>query len=121
MEIAGRLRRLNSLTLSKVVSGFSSTTSCPCHGYLEKQGSLLSLPTKKWQIEDNYKQELISNEKKKHLSQNVWMEVTEDIAEKPGTSGYYSLSVLFLLPVSRASKTNQTTFRYGLMDDLRSH
>ena len=51
------------------------------------------------EIEDNFKMGLISNEEKKRLSQSVWMEITEDIAEKTWATLDIDSPIRLLLPL----------------------
>ncbi|MFA5532743.1 MAG: DNA-directed RNA polymerase subunit beta', partial [Candidatus Shapirobacteria bacterium] len=63
------------------LSGISlSMSDC---GYLAGKEKIITEANKQVaDIEDNYKTGLISNDEKKRLSQNLWLEKTEEIAEK---------------------------------------
>jgi len=88
LEIAGRVKTVKLIDSLKdigfkgfTLSGISlSMSDC---GYLDSKDKIISDANKQVaQIEDNYKMGLISNDEKKRLSQNVWLEKTEEIAEK---------------------------------------
>ncbi len=63
------------------LSGISiSMVDC---GYLPEKGKIIEETNKKaLQIEENFKFGLITDDEKTRLIQNIWMEVTEEIAEK---------------------------------------
>ncbi len=88
LEIAGRLKTVKLIDALKdigfkgfTLSGISlSMEDC---GYLPEKDDIIHGANKLVaDIEDNYKMGLISNDEKKRLSQNVWLEKTEEIAEK---------------------------------------
>ncbi len=88
MEEIGRMRAVRLIDDLKdigfkgfTLSGISlSMSDC---GYLSNKPDIIAAADKRIaEIEDNYKTGLISSEEKKRLSQGIWMEVTEDIAEK---------------------------------------
>ena len=88
LEIAGRLKTVKLIDSLKdigfkgfTLSGISlSMEDC---GYLPEKDDIIHGANKLVaDIEDNYKMGLISNDEKKRLSQNVWLEKTEEIAEK---------------------------------------
>lgn len=88
LELSGRLRTVKLIDSLKDIGfkGFTlsgiSLSMADC-GYLPEKEKIISSANKQVsEIEDNYKMGLISNEEKKRLSQNVWMEITEEIAEK---------------------------------------
>jgi len=88
LEIAGRLKTVRLIDSLKDI-GFAGFTlsglslAMPDMGYLSEKESIIAAADKRVvEIEDNYKMGLISNEEKKRLSQSVWMEITESIAEK---------------------------------------
>ena len=88
LEIAGRIKTVKLIDSLKdigfkgfTLSGISlSMSDC---GYLAGKEKIIEEANKLVaEIEDNYKNGLISNEEKKRLSQNLWLEKTEEIAEK---------------------------------------
>ena len=88
MEEVGRMRAVHLIDDLKdigfkgfTLSGISlSMSDC---GYLPGKADIIAAADKRIaEHEDNFKMGLISNEEKKRLSQSVWMEITEDIAEK---------------------------------------
>jgi len=88
MEQVGRMRAVHLIDDLKdigfkgfTLSGISlSMSDC---GYLAGKADIIAAADKRVsEIEDNFKTGLISNEEKKRLSQSIWMEITEDIAEK---------------------------------------
>lgn len=88
LEISGRIRTVKLIDGLKdigfkgfTLSGISlSMDDC---GYLpEKEKIIAGANEQVAKIEENYKMGLISNDEKKRLSQSVWMEKTEEIAEK---------------------------------------
>ncbi len=127
LEIAGRLKTVKLIDSLKDI-GFIGFTlsglslSMPDMGYLENKDTLIAAADKKVaEIEDNYKLGLISNEEKKRLSQNVWMEVTEDIAEKTWATldNDSPIRVVSAAGIKRASKDQikQLSGMRGLMVD----
>jgi len=88
LEISSRLKTVKLIDSLKDI-GFAGFTlsglslAMPDMGYLpEKESIIASADKRVVEIENNYKMGLISNEEKKRLSQGVWMEITESIAEK---------------------------------------
>lgn len=88
LEIAGRMKTVRLIDSLKDI-GFAGFTlsglslAMPDMGYLaEKEGIIAAADKRVSEIEDNYKMGLISNDEKKRLSQSIWMEITESIAEK---------------------------------------
>ena len=88
LDIAGRLKTVKLIDSLKdigfqgfTLSGISlSMEDC---GYLPEKDTIINNANKKVaEIEDNYKMGLISDDEKKRLSQNIWLEKTEEIAEK---------------------------------------
>lgn len=131
LEIAGRLKTVKLIDALKEI-GFTGFTlsglslSMSDMGYLENKDQLIEAANKKVaEIEDNYKLGLISNEEKKRLSQNVWMDVTEDIAEKTwDTLDIDSpIRVVSAAGIKRASKDQikQLSGMRGLMVDPTGH
>ncbi len=88
LDIAGRIKTVKLIDSLKDIGfkGFTlsgiSLAMEDC-GYLPEKDQIISGANKQVaDIEDNYKMGLISNDEKKRLSQNVWLEKTEEIAEK---------------------------------------
>ncbi len=88
LDIAGRVKTVKLIDSLKdigfkgfTLSGISlSMEDC---GYLPEKEEIIHNANKQVaDIEDNYKMGIISNDEKKRLSQNVWLEKTEEIAEK---------------------------------------
>lgn len=73
------------------------------------------------EIEDNYKMGLISNDEKKRLSQTIWMEITESIAEKTWDTldSDSPVKIIAAAGIKRASKDQikQLSGMRGLMVD----
>jgi len=127
LEIAGRLKTVKLIDALKEI-GFTGFTlsglslSMSDMGYLDNKDHLIESANKKVaEIEDNYKLGLISNEEKQRLSQNVWMEVTEDIAEKTWETLNIDspIRVVSAAGIKRASKDQikQLSGMRGLMVD----
>lgn len=127
LEIAGRLKTVKLIDSLKDI-GFAGFTlsglslSMPDMGYLAGKEQIISAADKKVaEIEENYKMGLISNEEKKRLSQSIWMEVTEDIAEKTwATLDLDSpIRIVSAAGIKRASKDQikQLSGMRGLMVD----
>ncbi|MFA5827851.1 MAG: DNA-directed RNA polymerase subunit beta' [Candidatus Shapirobacteria bacterium] len=127
LEIAGRMRTVKLIDSLKDIGfkGFTlsgiSLSMADC-GYLPEKGDIISSANKQVsEIEDNYKMGLISNEEKKRLSQNVWMEITEEIAEKTwATLDVDSpIRIVSAAGIKRASKDQikQLSGMRGLMVD----
>lgn len=127
IEIAGRLKTVRLIDSLKDI-GFAGFTlsglslAMPDMGYLsEKEGIIAAADKRVVEIEDNYKMGLISNEEKKRLSQSVWMEITESIAEKTwDTLDIDSpIRVVSAAGIKRASKDQikQLSGMRGLMVD----
>ncbi|OQA93852.1 MAG: DNA-directed RNA polymerase subunit beta' [Microgenomates group bacterium ADurb.Bin219] len=66
---------------SGTISGVSLSVK-DCELLPEKQAIIEDSNRKVAEIEENFKQGLITQEEKKRLSQEVWLETTEDLAEK---------------------------------------
>ena len=88
IEISGRVRTVRLIDDLKNIGfkGFTlsglSLAMADC-GYLAgKEKIILAANKRVAEIEDNFKTGLISNDEKKRLSQSIWMEITEEIAEK---------------------------------------
>ncbi len=102
------------------ISGLSlSMADC---GYLPQKDSIISEANKRVsQIEENFKMGLISNEEKKRLSQTVWMEITEEIAEKTWSTLDIDtpIRIVSAAGIKRASKDQikQLSGMRGLMVD----
>ena len=127
MEQVGRMRAVRLIDDLKDVGfeGFTlsgiSLSMSDC-GYLPGKEDIIQAANKRvLEIEDNYKMGLISNDEKKRLSQGIWMEITEDIAEKTwATLGADSpLRIVSAAGIKRASKdqVKQLSGMRGLMSD----
>jgi len=88
LEIAGRIKTVKLIDSLKEI-GFKGFTlsgislSMEDCGYLPGKDKIIAEANKQVaEIEENYKMGLISNDEKKRLSQNLWLEKTEEIAEK---------------------------------------
>ncbi len=88
LEISGRIKTVKLIDSLKEI-GFKGFTlsgislSMEDCGYLPGKDKIITEANKQVaEIEDNYKMGLISNDEKKRLSQNLWLEKTEEIAEK---------------------------------------
>ncbi len=127
LEIAGRVKTVKLIDSLKdigfkgfTISGLSlSMADC---GHLQEKDSIIAGANKQVaEIEDNYKMGLISNEEKKRLSQSVWMEKTEEIAEKTwATLDIDSpIRIVSAAGIKRASKDQikQLSGMRGLMVD----
>lgn len=91
-------------------------------GYLPGKSAVIAKSEKKVaEVEENYKMGLISNDEKKRLSQSIWMDVTEDIAEQTWeTLGVDSpIRIVAAAGIKRASKDQikQLSGMRGLMVD----
>lgn len=127
IEIAGRIATVHLIDSLKEI-GFKGFTmsglslSMDDMGYLPEKDTIIGAANKRVvEIEDNFKMGLISNEEKKRLSQSVWMEVTEDIAEKTwATLDIDSpIRIVSAAGIKRASKDQikQLSGMRGLMVD----
>ena len=88
LEISGRIKTVKLIDSLKEI-GFKGFTlsgislSMEDCGYLPEKDRIIAQANKQVaEIEENYKMGLISNDEKKRLSQNLWLEKTEEIAEK---------------------------------------
>lgn len=88
LEVAGRVKTVKLIDSLKDI-GFKSFTlsgislSMADCGYLPSKAKVIAGADKEIsEIEDNFKNGLISNDEKKRLSQNVWLKKTEEIADK---------------------------------------
>jgi len=88
LEISSRLKTVKLIDSLKDI-GFAGFTlsglslAMPDMGYLPEKEAIIAAADKRVvEIENNYKMGLISNQEKIRLSQSVWMEITESIAEK---------------------------------------
>ncbi|HEX8923819.1 MAG TPA: DNA-directed RNA polymerase subunit beta' [Patescibacteria group bacterium] len=127
LELAGRLKTVKLIDSLKDIGfkGFTlsglSLSMADC-GYLpEKDQLILEANKRVAEIEDNYKMGLISNEEKKRLSQSIWMEITEDIAEKTWATldSDSPIRIVSAAGIKRASKDQikQLSGMRGLMVD----
>ncbi len=127
LEIAGRIKTVKLIDSLKEIGfkGFTlsgiSLSMSDC-GYLAGKEKIIEQANKQVaEIEDNYKSGLISNEEKKRLSQNLWLEKTEEIAEKTwATLDVDSpIRIVSAAGIKRASKDQikQLSGMRGLMVD----
>jgi len=127
LKTCGRLRTVKLIDSLKDIGfkGFTlsglSLAMEDC-GYLkEKEGIITEANKKIAEIEDNYKMGLITNDEKKRLSQTLWMDITESIAEKTwATLDVDSpIRVVSAAGIKRASKDQikQLSGMRGLMVD----
>lgn len=127
LEVAGRLKTVKLIDSLKnigfkgfTLSGISlSMQDC---GHLPEKDQIITATNKRVaEIEENFNNGLISNDEKKRLSQNVWMEVTEEIAEKTwATLDIDSpIRIISAAGIKRASKDQikQLSGMRGLMVD----
>ncbi len=127
LEIAGRLKTVKLIDSLKdigfkgfTLSGISlSMSDC---GYLPEKESIIHEANKQVAaIEENYKNGLISNGEKQRLSQTIWMEKTQEIAEKTwDTLDIDSpIRIISAAGIKRASKDQikQLSGMRGLMVD----
>lgn len=127
LELVGRVKTVKLIDSLKdigfkgfTLSGISlSMQDC---GYLPEKEKIINTTNKNVaDIEENYNNGLISNEEKKRLSQNVWMEITEEIAEKTwATLDIDSpIRIVSAAGIKRASKDQikQLSGMRGLMVD----
>lgn len=127
LETNGRLRTVRLIDDLKnigfkyfTLSGISlSVADC---GYLPEKDQIITATNKRVEeIEENYKTGLISNEERKRLSQSVWMEVTEEIAEKTWATldSDSPIRIVAAAGIKRASKDQikQLSGMRGLMVD----
>jgi DNA-directed RNA polymerase subunit beta' len=131
MEEVGRMRAVRLIDDLKDIgfAGFTlsgiSLSMADC-GYLPGKEAIIQAANKRvGEIEDNYKMGLISNDEKKRLSQSIWMEITEDIADKTwSTLGSDSpIKIVAAAGIKRASKDQikQLSGMRGLMVDPMGH
>jgi len=127
LEIAGRLKTVKLIDSLKdigfkgfTLSGLSLSMS-DCGNLPEKETLILQANKLVAEIEENYKNGLISNDEKKRLSQSVWMEKTQEIAEKTwATLDIDSpIRIISAAGIKRASKDQikQLSGMRGLMVD----
>ncbi|MFA5894943.1 MAG: DNA-directed RNA polymerase subunit beta' [Candidatus Shapirobacteria bacterium] len=131
MEQVGRMRAVKLIDDLKDIgfAGFTlsgiSLSMADC-GYLpEKAGIITAANARVAEIEDNFKMGLISNEEKKRLSQSIWMEITESIAEKTWATldSDSPIKIVAAAGIKRASKDQikQLSGMRGLMVDPMGH
>ncbi|MFA4826957.1 MAG: DNA-directed RNA polymerase subunit beta' [Candidatus Shapirobacteria bacterium] len=131
IEISGRVRTVRLIDDLKNIGfkGFTlsglSLAMADC-GYLESKDQIILAANKRVaEIEDNFKTGLISNDEKKRLSQSIWMETTEEIAEKTwATLDIDSpIRIVSAAGIKRASKDQikQLSGMRGLMVDPMGH
>jgi DNA-directed RNA polymerase subunit beta' len=127
LEIAGRLKTVKLIDSLKDLgfTGFTlsgiSLSMADCGNLPQKEELIQKANKEVVEIEENYKNGLISNEEKKRLSQSVWMEKTEEIAEKTwATLDIDSpIRIVSFAGIKRASKDQikQLSGMRGLMVD----
>lgn len=127
LEIAGRLKTVKLIDSLKDIGfkGFTlsglSLSMADCGNLPEKESLIIQANKLVAEIEENYKNGLISNDEKKRLSQSVWMEKTEEIAEKTwATLDIDSpIRIVSAAGIKRASKDQikQLSGMRGLMVD----
>jgi DNA-directed RNA polymerase subunit beta' len=131
LEQVGRMRAVRLIDDLKDIGfkGFTlsgiSLSMADC-GYLPEKDSIILAANKRVaEIESNFKMGLISNDEKKRLSQSVWMEITESIAEKTwDTLDIDSpIKIVSASGIKRASKDQikQLSGMRGLMVDPTGH
>ena len=88
LDVAGRIKTVKLIDSLKEI-GFKGFTlsgislSMDDCGYLPGKNKIIAEANQQVaEIEENFKMGLISNDEKKRLSQNLWLEKTEEIAEK---------------------------------------
>lgn len=127
IEVAGRRRTVKLIDGLKEI-GFKAFTlsgislSMADCGYLpEKEAIIIEANKRVAEIEQNFAIGLISNEEKKRLSQTVWMEITEEIAEKTWATldADSPIRIVSAAGIKRASKDQikQLSGMRGLMVD----
>jgi DNA-directed RNA polymerase subunit beta' len=131
MEQVGRMRAVKLIDDLKDIgfAGFTlsgiSLSMSDC-GYLPgKEGIIAAANKRVAEIEDNFEMGLISNEEKQRLSQSIWMEITEDIAEKTWVTldADSPIRIVAAAGIKRASKDQikQLSGMRGLMVDPMGH
>ncbi len=127
IEIAGRIKTVHLIDSLKDIgfAGFTlsglSLSMADC-GYLPEKSKIIDAANKRVvEIEESYRTGLVTNEERKRLSQSIWMEVTEDIAEKTwATLDIDSpIRIIAAAGIKRASKDQikQLSGMRGLMVD----
>ena len=127
IEIAGRIKTVHLIDSLKDIgfAGFTlsglSLSMADC-GYLPEKSKIIETANKRVvEIEESYRTGLVTNEEKKRLSQSVWMEVTEDIAEKTWATLEIDspIRIIAAAGIKRASKDQikQLSGMRGLMVD----
>ncbi|MDD2482987.1 MAG: DNA-directed RNA polymerase subunit beta' [Candidatus Shapirobacteria bacterium] len=127
IEIAGRWKTVKLIDSLKDIgfAGFTlsglSLSMADCGNLPEKEDIIHGANKLVLEIEENYKNGLISNDEKKRLSQAIWMEKTEEIAEKTwATLDIDSpIRIISAAGIKRASKDQikQLSGMRGLMVD----
>ncbi|MFA7676332.1 MAG: DNA-directed RNA polymerase subunit beta', partial [Candidatus Shapirobacteria bacterium] len=127
IEIAGRWKTVKLIDSLKDIgfAGFTlsglSLSMADCGNLPEKEDIIHQANKLVLEIEENYKNGLISNDEKKRLSQAIWMEKTEEIAEKTwATLDIDSpIRIISAAGIKRASKDQikQLSGMRGLMVD----
>ena len=131
MEQVGRMRAVHLIDDLKNIgfAGFTlsgiSLSMADCGFLPEKADIIKAANIRVVEIEDNFKMGLISNDEKKRLSQSVWMEITESIAEKTWATlnSDSPIKIVAAAGIKRASKDQikQLSGMRGLMVDPMGH
>lgn len=127
LEVSGRRRTVQLIDDLKDIgfTGFTlsglSLTMEDCGSLPEKSTIIADADHRVAEIENNYKNGLISQTEKRRLSQSVWMEVTDSIAEKTWAtlSVDSPIRIVSAAGIKRASKDQikQLSGMRGLMVD----
>lgn len=131
LEIAGRRQTVKLIDSLKQI-GFEGFTlsglslSLPDCGFLPAKSKIISAAEKRVaEIEKNYKNGLITQDEKNRLSQAIWMEITEEIAEKTWETLDQDspIRIISSAGIKRASKDQikQLSGMRGLMVDPTGH
>lgn len=131
LEIAGRIPTVKLIDSLKDIGFYGFTLSgislsmSDC-GYLAEKNDIINTTNKRIaEIEENYKTGLISQDEKKRLAQGIWMEVTEEIAEKTWATLELDspIRIVSAAGIKRASKDQikQLSGMRGLMVDPTGH
>jgi len=131
IEIAGRRQTVKLIDSLKEIGfkGFTlsglSLSLADC-GFLPGKPKIISAAEKRVaEIEKNYKNGLITQDEKNRLSQAIWMEITEEIAEKTWATldEDSPIRIISAAGIKRASKDQikQLSGMRGLMVDPTGH
>jgi len=131
LKIAGRKKTVKLIDALKdigfhgfTLSGISLSVQ-DCGSLPEKKNIISKAENKIAQIEDNFNLGLITTEEKKRLAQSVWMDITEDIAQKTWATldTDSPIRIISRAGIKRASKDQikQLSGMRGLMVDPTGH